>query len=92
MRQNNVTGKLQLNITSRDMPVRDSRRNESHRSVIGVPEVVFGEACIVLQKPDTFTQLLTRKAPKSEQVAPRYPQGALKCLRVKSSTVAQFSE
>ena len=39
--QNNLNGKFGLNLTSHDMPLHDPRRNESRRSVKGVPEVFF---------------------------------------------------
>ena len=39
--QNNLNGKFRLNLTSHDMPLHDSRRNESHLSVKGVREAFF---------------------------------------------------
>ena len=39
--QNNLNGKFGSNPASHDMPLQDSPRNESHRSVKGVPEVYF---------------------------------------------------
>ena len=39
--QNNLNGKFGLNLTSHYMPLHDSRWNESHGSVTGVPEVFF---------------------------------------------------
>ena len=45
---------------------------------------------IVFQKLDTFPHLLTKKAPKSEQVAPSYPVGTLNNVVEKSNTFCQF--
>ena len=39
--QNNLNGKFGLNLISHYMPLHDSRWNESHRSVKGLPEVFF---------------------------------------------------
>ena len=39
--QNNLNRKFGLNLTSEYMPLHDSRWNESHGSVTGVPEGFF---------------------------------------------------
>ena len=47
---------------------------------------------LALQKLDSFAHHLTKKAAKSELVAPTYPLGTLKIMGLKSIRVIQFLE
>ena len=63
IRQNNLNRKFGLNLNSHDMPLHDSSRNQSHRSVIGVPKGYFF-------RRGRLQQLLPESAPVRRYVSP----------------------